>query len=348
MRIFYVLLSLLAFSSISAQVGVNTTLPMKPFHIDAKKDNSTAGTPTAEQIKNDVVVDEEGRLGIGTLTPEVKLDVKGDANVEGKVNINSEITIDKTSGEEGAYLMSQGAGKAPKWYKPEAAQQGDMTNVKDYTFLMLDGNGNSTAVNVDELFQKYLNTLTIPSVEFFASSEGTQLLNERYNKITVFKREIFNSPSIQWSTTDHSLTVLEDGNYLMTLQVGLAVPKTYINSNSTKESVRLSGSGSIDIVTKSLLEEDIVIGFTSRFPKDNNDIKDLWIGRGVYRIPLSGAGESRGFTSYTTLLNLKKGDKVYPMVFLNNPYGNGNVFLEGVQEGSAGKGVLTNLSVTKY
>ncbi|MTG99165.1 hypothetical protein NWE55_02570 [Myroides albus] len=48
------------------------------------------------------------------------------------------------------------------------------------------------------------------------------------------------------------------------------------------------------------------------------------------------------------MLTLKKGDKVYPMVFLNNPYGNGNVFLEGVQEGSAGKGVLTNLSVTKY
>ena len=60
-----------------AQVGVNTTNPQATFHVDAKGDNATTGTPTATQQANDVVVEKEtGNVGIGTTTPNAKLDVR--------------------------------------------------------------------------------------------------------------------------------------------------------------------------------------------------------------------------------------------------------------------------------
>lgn len=348
MRKICVVLSVLVFGSVSAQVGVNTILPLKPLHIDGKKDNSSTGTPTADQIKNDVVVDEEGRLGIGTLTPEAKLDVKGDTNIEGKLNINSEVTIAKGTGEDGAYLMSQGAGKAPKWYKPAAAQQGDMTNVQDYTFLMLDGNGNSTAVNVEELFQKYLSTLTIPSVEFFASSTGEQPLKKEYNTISVFKPELTKSKTLKWNTAERYIEILEDGKYLFSMQIGVSMLKTFVNENTIYETVMKSSTKNVNIPISSVLNRDIIIGFTSRNPVNAADKNKLWIGRGAFRVQYATINDIRGFTSYSTLLELKKGDKVYPTIYLSVEFGDDNVKLQGVQDGNAGSGVLTNLTVTKY
>lgn len=55
------------------QIGVNTETPLTLFHVDGAKDNSTS--PTASQILNDVSITSEGNLGIGTLTPSVKVDI---------------------------------------------------------------------------------------------------------------------------------------------------------------------------------------------------------------------------------------------------------------------------------
>lgn len=333
MRSICVFLGILVFTSVSAQVGINTNLPLKPLHVDAKKDNPPTGLPTAEQEKNDVVIDEEGRLGVGTITPTAKLDVRGtsklggDVDVDGVLSFNKEVQIEKTSGEKGAYLVSQGVGKAPMWYVPKPSGQGDMSNVKDYSFMMLDGNGNSTVVNVDELFQKYLKTLTIPSVEFYASSTGTQKLNSGFNTISIFKSELKPSSFVNWNTTSSYIEILEDGKYLFTMQVG----------------VKLASSSAAIV-----FEKDILIGFTQRDPlATGGNVSDLWVGRGVFRVTKSDSPESRNFTSYSTLLELKKGSKIYPVLLLDASTSD-NIVLEGVQGGTAGDGVLTNLNVTKY
>lgn len=346
-------LALLLFSNVFAQVGINTNLPLKSLHIDGKKDNPNNALPTADQIKNDVVVDEEGRVGIGTVAPTAKLDVRGDselqgnANITGALSLNKEVLLEKKSGEVGAYLVSQGVGKSPTWYVPKKSGQGDLTNIKEYSFLMLDGNGNSTVVNVDDLFQKYLKTLTIPSVELYASSSGTQLLKKEYNKITVFKSELPVSKFVQWNDVDKCIEIKEDGRYLLSMQIGVAIPKNFIDTNAKKEKVENTAGDYVNVVISSVLNEDIIIGFTSRDPNVGSDKTGLWVGRGVVRF-YPAAGETRGFTSYSTLLTLKKGNKIYPIIFLNGGYGDNNVTLEGVQKGSAGDGVLTNLNVTKY
>lgn len=65
-------------------MGVNTSNPQTPFHVDGAKDNPETGAPTAAQQLNDVVVTPLGRLGVGTNAPANSLEVNsGTANVSG-------------------------------------------------------------------------------------------------------------------------------------------------------------------------------------------------------------------------------------------------------------------------
>lgn len=70
------LMGVFAFGILHAQIGVNTENPLNPFHVDAAGDNN-AVTPTAAQLSNDVVFTANGNLGIGTNTPQARVDVNG-------------------------------------------------------------------------------------------------------------------------------------------------------------------------------------------------------------------------------------------------------------------------------
>lgn len=53
-----------------AQIGVNTDNPQQLFHIDAQR--NTSGTTN---ISDDVVIDSNGNMGIGTISPTAKLHI---------------------------------------------------------------------------------------------------------------------------------------------------------------------------------------------------------------------------------------------------------------------------------
>lgn len=59
-------------------VGINTTSPQGPFHVDAK-----GNTDGNSNTSDDVIVTKEGNLGIGTLTPTAKVHVKTDGTING-------------------------------------------------------------------------------------------------------------------------------------------------------------------------------------------------------------------------------------------------------------------------
>ena len=57
-------------SSLSAQVGIRTENPQGLLHVDAKGD-----TNGSLNVSNDVVVTKEGRIGVGTLSPQARLHI---------------------------------------------------------------------------------------------------------------------------------------------------------------------------------------------------------------------------------------------------------------------------------
>ncbi|NDW10383.1 hypothetical protein [Dysgonomonas sp. 520] len=66
-----ILLIFLAVTALKAQVGVNTENPQGIFHIDGKRD-----TNGSTNIADDVMVDTQGRIGIGTNAPQTKIDIR--------------------------------------------------------------------------------------------------------------------------------------------------------------------------------------------------------------------------------------------------------------------------------
>ncbi|UKB78327.1 hypothetical protein [Chryseobacterium sp. MEBOG07] len=71
--------SLLFGSQLLAQIGINTTFPKANLHIDGKKGNNVASNPTLLQQQNDVFVTSTGNIGLGTTSPNNKLEI----NTEG-------------------------------------------------------------------------------------------------------------------------------------------------------------------------------------------------------------------------------------------------------------------------
>ncbi|MEN9918584.1 MAG: hypothetical protein RL662_1020 [Bacteroidota bacterium] len=69
----FLVLGLMSVAIGKAQVGINTTNPQGIFHIDTKGDTDNLGNNSID----DIVINATGNMGIGTLTPQDKVDVKG-------------------------------------------------------------------------------------------------------------------------------------------------------------------------------------------------------------------------------------------------------------------------------
>lgn len=61
-------------------VGINTISPLGIIHIDGEEDNSAS--PTAIEVANDVFIDSNGNLGVGTLLPQAKLSIDNNGNAK--------------------------------------------------------------------------------------------------------------------------------------------------------------------------------------------------------------------------------------------------------------------------
>ena len=92
-----------------SQVGINTNNPLSTFHIDGMKDNPATGVPTLLQQYNDVVVTENGNIGVGTINPSKKLDI---LSIDGNA-----LRISDTTEGLGKVLMSDSDGNA-RWAMP--------------------------------------------------------------------------------------------------------------------------------------------------------------------------------------------------------------------------------------
>ncbi|THV58933.1 hypothetical protein [Chryseobacterium candidae] len=93
-KINYLIITLLSVT-VYSQVGINTSNPQTVFHIDGKKDNHPTNIPSTTEEKNDVVVTENGHVGIGIISPSQNLDVNGNVRFRTVPESNSVVTTDK-------------------------------------------------------------------------------------------------------------------------------------------------------------------------------------------------------------------------------------------------------------
>lgn len=77
-----IIISFIANLSSYSQIGVNTENPNFLVHIDGLKNNQATGSVTALQMLDDVVIDANGNVGLGT-APSTKLDVNGSLFLSG-------------------------------------------------------------------------------------------------------------------------------------------------------------------------------------------------------------------------------------------------------------------------
>lgn len=97
-----VLFSHLVFS----QVGINTPNPQGSFHVDGAKDNVSTGVPTIAQQSNDFTVLSNGNVGVGTVIPTNKLDIRSTSNGALKI-------VDGTQGN--AKVLTSDANGVATW-----------------------------------------------------------------------------------------------------------------------------------------------------------------------------------------------------------------------------------------
>lgn len=64
------IMGLFSIGLLQAQVGINTRTPQNIFHIDAQ--NNTSGSLN---MSDDITVDKSGNMGVGTTTPQRKLEI---------------------------------------------------------------------------------------------------------------------------------------------------------------------------------------------------------------------------------------------------------------------------------
>lgn len=75
--------------------GVNTKNPQGPLHLDGSKNNNPSGAPTAVQQADDFMVTFDGLVGIGTIAPTHKLDIRGKIQIkDGGEKVGAVLTTD--------------------------------------------------------------------------------------------------------------------------------------------------------------------------------------------------------------------------------------------------------------
>lgn len=60
---------------LKAQIGINTESPRGIFHVDPKSNTPASGIPAAGLVVDDILVDGEGNMGIGTIFPQAKMHI---------------------------------------------------------------------------------------------------------------------------------------------------------------------------------------------------------------------------------------------------------------------------------
>ncbi|WP_163320264.1 hypothetical protein [Dysgonomonas sp. 520] len=180
----------LAVTALKAQVGVNTESPQGVFHIDAAR-NTSSNT----NIADDVVVDAQGRVGVGTNAPQTKVDIRsGTINKGFRLQDGSQLAGRVLiSDNDGNASWQQNVGNQSSLYRKLAASTASTVTLTTGVSNELPGVGTYTAVNSGKYLVFFHSFLHVPSTSaagmksfyFWIYRNGSPLSNdETYSYVT--------------------------------------------------------------------------------------------------------------------------------------------------------------------
>lgn len=190
--------------SLFGQVGINTSAPQAPLHIDGAKDNNDA-VPTGSAIYNDVIINNKGNIGVGNIAPKTKLDLRTANN-----SYDNSIGIGYTA--QSAAQTGAGALR----YVP--VNGGNMQYSDGVKWLQLQ-NANITKAN---LVARILNGAFTPPTQFAYNTNQT-----------VINFDIVNDNTNSFNANTGVFTIPRDGVYLITF--GYDFVNYWINTGSSIE-----------------------------------------------------------------------------------------------------------------
>ncbi|WP_221407226.1 hypothetical protein, partial [Dysgonomonas macrotermitis] len=172
---------------IKAQVGINTQNTQGVFHMDAAGDNAVSGTITAAQSTNDILIDNTGNVGIGTLNPTARLHLK--SSVAGEA-------FRLADGTQGENKILLGDADGNVWWGITKGMGGYILNLAQgtYTFsngtaliFPLNSTGNAIAISNDASYAFMLRcNLMLMKTGMLQTDNSTQRsrqVNVRYELV---------------------------------------------------------------------------------------------------------------------------------------------------------------------
>lgn len=179
---------------IYAQTGIGTANPQGALHIDGLKDNAPIGVPTIAQVANDIIVSKgTGFIGVGVLSPQVKLDMRSSSNENslglGATTMNAAaagagaVRYDVLNVPVGAKIeVSDGS----VWNKAYVAPQKAVVVVRKTTSQSIPQGSATTIINWN-VVRDMSNSFIPVTGEFTAPRNGTYtfLLTFNFNGIVI-------------------------------------------------------------------------------------------------------------------------------------------------------------------
>ncbi|WP_322970454.1 hypothetical protein [Faecalibacter sp. LW9] len=94
-----------------SQVGINTENPQAMFHIDGSKNNPAIGTPSNSEQSDDFVITEDGNIGLGTISPKVRLDLRASSDTNNAIGISGTTKSASDAGAGAIRYIDQSGGR---------------------------------------------------------------------------------------------------------------------------------------------------------------------------------------------------------------------------------------------
>lgn len=95
-----------------AQVGINTQNPQGIFHIDGAGDNTAS---SSSKYANDFIVTPDGKIGIGTITPQARLDLQGSLRIADGTEAAGYVFTSQDASGKGKWNIPSLSAKVGEW-----------------------------------------------------------------------------------------------------------------------------------------------------------------------------------------------------------------------------------------